>query len=84
MPFRSSLFNSVFYVQMEKACQSIFTDASEDSELRILAFKVYAMYPSNNKAAVIKSVLDDKNCQLQSMNKNKNVLSIWPDIAFNC
>lgn len=73
----------MFYVQVEKACESIFTDASKDSELRILAFKAYAMYPSNNKAAVIKSVLDDKNCQLQSMNKNKNILSIWSDITFN-
>lgn len=45
-------------------------DTSEDSELRILAFKAYALYPSNKKAAIIKRVLDDKNCPLQSTIKS--------------
>lgn len=51
---------------MEKACENIFTDTLEDSELRILAFKVFAINPTNSKASVIKDVLDDKNTQLQS------------------
>ncbi|XP_060861024.1 apolipophorins isoform X2 [Metopolophium dirhodum] len=51
--------------KVEKACESIFTDYLEDSELRILAFKVFAINPSNYKATVIKTVLDDKNTQLQ-------------------
>ncbi|VVC28237.1 Vitellinogen, open beta-sheet,von Willebrand factor, type D domain,Lipid transport protein, N- [Cinara cedri] len=51
--------------QIEKACENVFTDTSVDSELRLLAFKAFATYPSNNKANVIKKVLDDKNCQLQ-------------------
>jgi len=54
---------------MEKACESILLDTLEDSELRILAFKVFAINPSNYKATVIKNILDDKNCQLQSMLK---------------
>jgi len=51
---------------VEKACKIIFTNYLEDSELRILAFKVFAINPSTTKAAVIKSVLEDKNTQLQS------------------
>uniref|UniRef100_A0A2H8TZF4 Apolipophorin n=1 Tax=Melanaphis sacchari TaxID=742174 RepID=A0A2H8TZF4_9HEMI len=51
--------------KVEKACENIFTDTMEDSESRILAFKVFAINPSNSKASVIKNVLDDKNTQLQ-------------------
>ncbi|XP_026815483.1 apolipophorins [Rhopalosiphum maidis] len=51
--------------KVEKACENIFTDTLEDSELRILAFKVFAINPTNSKASVIKDVLDDKNTQLQ-------------------
>lgn len=64
---------------MEKACESIFKDISEDSELRILAFKVFSMNPSNYKATVIKNILDDKYSQLQSINI-ENILNIWWDI----
>lgn len=64
---------------MDKACESIFTDILEDSELRILAFKVFAINPSNYKASVIKNILDDKKCQLQSKFK-KNILNFWSDI----
>jgi uncharacterized protein YbcI len=64
---------------MEKACEIIFTDILEDSEVRILAFKVFAINPSKYKASVIKNVLDDKKCQLQSMIK-KNILHFWSDI----
>jgi len=60
---------------VEKACESIFTNYLEDSELRILAFKVFVINPSNYKATVIKTVLDDKNTQLQSKIK-KNVIII--------
>lgn len=52
---------------MEDACKKVLLDTSEDSELRILAFKVFAINPSHTKAAIIKNILDDKNCQLQSM-----------------
>jgi len=51
---------------VEKACEQIFTDTFEDSEIRILAFKVFATNPTNHKASVIKYVLDNKNTQLQS------------------
>lgn len=64
---------------MEKACENIFTDVLEDSELRILAFKVFAINPSNYKASVIKNILDDKKCQLQSMIK-ENILYFWSNI----
>lgn len=66
-------------MQVEKACESIFTDISEDSELRILAFKVFAINPSNYKATIIKNMLNDKNCQIQSM-ISENVLNFWSNI----
>lgn len=62
---------------MEKACENILLDASQDSELRIMAFKVFAINPSNYKATVIKDILDDKKCQIQSMFEMKCVLSAW-------
>lgn len=64
---------------MEKACESIFMDISEDSELRILAFKVFAINPSNYKATVIKNMLNDKNCQIQST-INGNIFNVWLNI----
>ncbi|CAH1725498.1 unnamed protein product [Aphis gossypii] len=51
--------------KVEKACEQIFTNTLADSELRILAFKVFAINPTNSKASVIKDVLDDKTTQLQ-------------------
>lgn len=45
--------------------------------MRILAFKVFVRNPSYYKARVIKDVLDNKNCQLQSMLKyNKLVYNL--------
>lgn len=62
---------------MEKACEQIFTNTLADSELRILAFKVFAINPTNSKASVIKDVLDDKTTQLQSkIYKKKNFFII--------
>lgn len=40
-----------------------------------MAFKTFAISPSNYKATVIKNVLNDKNCQLQSMSKI-NILDV--------
>lgn len=51
--------------KVKKACEQIFTDTLVDSELRILAFKVFAINPTTSKASVIKDVLDDKTTQLQ-------------------
>jgi len=59
---------------VEQACESIFTDTLEDSELRILAFKVFVINPSNYKATVIKNVLNDKKTQLQSKIKQNVII----------
>jgi len=60
---------------VKKACEQIFTDNLVDSELRILAFKVFAINPTTSKASVIKDVLDDKTTQLQSKICKKTFLS---------
>jgi len=62
---------------VEKACENILLDASQDSELRIMAFKVFAINPSNYKATVIKDILEDKKCQIQSMFEIKCILNVW-------
>ncbi|XP_050543186.1 apolipophorins-like isoform X2 [Daktulosphaira vitifoliae] len=46
---------------IQEACKIIFINKIKDSELRIKAFLVFALYPTSNKASIIKNVLESKD-----------------------